>query len=63
MQKKKEGGKNLFMALYMVYGSASQIPDSGPHPDPKGIQSGPASISYFKSTNYISYFDKCMLNL
>ncbi len=25
--------------------------------------SGPASISYLKSTNYIAYFDKCMLIL
>ncbi len=33
------------------------------HPNPEGIQSVPASISYFKSTNYISYFDKRMLNL
>ncbi len=38
--------------------SASQSPDSSPYPDPEGIQSVPASISYFKSTNYISYFDK-----
>ncbi len=30
---------------------------------PEGIQSRPASISYLKSTNYISYFDKRMLNL
>ncbi len=44
------------------YTSASQSPDSGPDPDPEGIQSGPASISYLKSTNYISYFDKRMLN-
>ncbi len=33
------------------------------NPDPEGIQSGPTSISYFKSTNYISYFGKRMLNL
>ncbi len=26
-------------------------------------KSGHASVSYFKSTNYISYFDKRMLNL
>ncbi len=37
--------------------------DSGPDPDPEGIQSGPASIFYFKSTNYISYFDKHIILL
>ncbi len=54
----------IFLACKcMFYGSASQSPDSGLHPDPGIIQSVPASISYFKSTDYISYFDKRMLNL
>ncbi len=54
----------IFLACKcMFYGSASQSPDSGLHPDPGVIQFVLASISYFKSTDYISYFDKRILNL
>ncbi len=44
------------VCYHIIYGneSASQSPD----PDPEGIQSRPASIYFFKSTNYVSYFDK-----
>ncbi len=36
--------------MYILYISASQRPDSGPDLDREGIQSGPASTSYFKCT-------------
>ncbi len=53
----------LSLAPFEPLEHAFQSPDSGPHPNPEGIQSGSTSISYFKSTNYIFYFDKRMLNL
>ncbi len=43
----------IWHAVFILYTSASHSLDSGLHSDREGIQSGPASISYFKSTNYL----------